>query len=240
MIWTDCYKGITIEFDETKHQLFVNGERNPFNVTGITGIVDKSAALIPWAVRLAGDYLKAIEGRHITSEDIDEACRQHRIKKESGGTEGTMVHEFAEQHSLGLNPELPENEKARNGVLAFLRWLEKSEMEIINPEQVIYSKLYGYWGVADAEARKGNKLYLIDYKTSKAIYSTMRYQVAAYRRALIEMKKKKYDGSWILRFDKITAEFEPFFIDKDESEKDFKAFLAAFSLRKRELQLNGR
>ena len=45
------YKNITIEFDKEKHRFSMDG-RPIISVTSITSIVDKSSALISWAVRL--------------------------------------------------------------------------------------------------------------------------------------------------------------------------------------------
>lgn len=240
-----AYKNIRLEFDEQKHQLFVNGERNYFNVTGITGVIDKSGPLMYWAVKLATNYLrdkwllsKENETQVITENDFFEAEKQHRLFKEKAGNIGDLVHEFAEQFSLGLKPEIPEQENAKNGALAFLKWFDQAEMKVKNPEQIVYSKKYGYWGIADAEATKGKKLYLLDYKTSKGIYNPMRYQVSAYLKAAEEMYKREYEGYWILRFDKETGNFEPLFVDMKEMEKDFSAFLGALEIKKREKELD--
>ena len=63
----------------------------------------------------------------------------------------------------------------------------------------------------------------------------MRYQVAGYRGAKEEMTKKKYKVSWIIQFGKDTGEFKAVRID--DHKKDFKAFLAALTIKRREMEL---
>lgn len=237
------YKDLKCEFDDAKHQLFVNGERNPFNITGVTGLLDKSQPLIYWAVGLTRDFLNDVlsRGETITAEHISQAVQQHRAVKEKTASIGDMVHEYAELFSLGLKPELPEDERAKNGVLAFLRWLGDSKIKIKNPEQILLSKKYGYWGIADSDGTKGKELYNVEYKTSKGIYSDHRYQAAAQLKAKEEMTRKKYKGSYLLHFNKETGEFASIFIDEKETKKDFKAFLGLFAAKKRETELkNGK
>jgi len=96
----------------------------------------------------------------------------------------------------------------------------------------MYSKKYKYAGIMDAEAIIKKKLCVIDFKTSKAIYPEMRFQVSAYQAAVEEESGKEYQGNkWLARFDKETGEFEVH--EFAEQDKDFKAFLATLDLRRR-------
>ena len=66
-------------------------------------------------------------------------------------------------------------------------------------------------GTLDFVGDYKNRLYVIDWKTSKAFYPEMPYQVAAYRSAV----QKKVEGCGILRLDK---EFGmPYFKDTSKS-----------------------
>ena len=236
-----AYKDLSVDFNEEKHQLFVKGEKNPWNVTGITKVIDKSPQLIWWAVGITKAYLLEMVslGKTITAEDIVAAGNKHREEKEKAATIGDIIHEFAEQFSLGLKPEIPTDEKAKNGVLAFLRWIDQEKIEIKNPEEIVLSKKYGFWGIKDSDGFKGVKgsirknRYVIDYKTSKAIYPEMRLQASAYLFASQEMNKVKYAGYWIVKFGKEDGAFETLYVSLKEAKKDFKAFLAAFELKKR-------
>ena len=119
-----------------------------------------------------------------------------------------------------------------------MKWMDESGIKISNPEEIVYSKKHGYWGIKDSDGKKGKNRFVLDYKTSKGIYSPMRYQVSAYLFGSEEMNKYKYDGYWILRFDKETGNFEPLFVDRKEAKEDFEAFLGAFAVKRREKELN--
>jgi len=230
-----AYKGLEISFDEAKHQLFVNGERNPWNITGITGIIDKSGVLMGWQERITREYLlnELIAGRVVNETEIKTATSLHRTEKTKAGTVGDTIHEYAEQFSLGLKPEIPEEEKARNGVLAFLKWIDEEKIKVSNPEEVLLSKKYGFWGIKDSDGKRGKENFVIDYKTSKGIYPDFRLQTSAYLFASQEMLGKKYVGYWIVKFGKEDGNFEPLFVPIKEAKLDFEAFLAAFTLKKR-------
>ncbi len=237
------YKGITLEFEETRHRFtrIIGGIRTPVpGVTSITGLIDKSRILMGWQERITREDLIAELDKNlpITVEVIKRATSLHRTRKEAAATAGTMVHEFAEHFSLGLKPEMPENEQARNGCLAFLKWVESEKIKLSNPEQLVYSKKNDYAGIADSDGKRGQKLFLLDYKTSKGIYPEMRIQTSAYREALEEMKKIKYEGIWILRFDKESGDFEPVYIERKESKKDFEAFLGLLPAKRRLKELD--
>jgi len=236
------YGNVTLEFDEENHRLLVNGIRNPYNVTGITGVIDKSGPLVYWAVGLAKNHLlsRLSAGEAITEADVREACGKHQERKEEGANIGSIVHDFAEMFSLGLKPDLPEEEQARNGALAYLKWLDSEKIKVSNPEEILFSKKHGYWGVKDSDGKRGKESFVIDYKTSKSVYPEMHLQVSAYMFAAEEMHGRKYDGAWIVKFGKDDGNFEPVFIPRKESVKDFKAFLAAFTLKKRLLELNAK
>lgn len=101
------YNGeVEITFYPDSHRYRLTGEKSYLtSVTAITGIIDKSRVLIPWAVGLTGSflrqYLEEHQGEQMTSEElfpvIDEALRQHEIKKEQAADAGSQVHDIAQQ-----------------------------------------------------------------------------------------------------------------------------------------------
>ena len=105
MIIAKLYDG-TIElcFDENRHRFTINGNSVFPSVTGATGIIDKSRPLIYWAVGLAKDYLMGnlqvliddIKGDKIAAL-IEEAAKQHSIKKQAAADVGTQVHDWVER-----------------------------------------------------------------------------------------------------------------------------------------------
>jgi hypothetical protein len=89
----------------------------------------------------------------------------------------------------------------------------------------------------DAEGKMGKDDVIIDFKSSKALYSEYRYQLAAYWLAREEETKKKFEGGWIIKFGKDDGEFEATYIPRKEYEKDKEAFLAALTIKRRENEL---
>lgn len=97
----------------------------------------------------------------------------------------------------------------------------------------------GVAGICDWFALIDGKVSLPDWKTSKAIYSSYRYQTAAYARAIEEEVGIVVEDRWILRIDKQTGEFEDVRLPREEMQEDFDTFTAAVKLYRREQQLKG-
>lgn len=234
---------VELVFNEAKHYFTANGNLVFPSVTGATGVIDKSRPLIFWAVGLTKNYLMGnlqsliddTKGDKIAAL-IEEAGKQHSIKKQQAADVGTQIHTWAEAFIKAKSekewPEIPKEPQVANGVAAFLKWVDEYEVKFISSEKMIYSKKYKYAGIMDAEAIIKKKLCVIDFKSSKAVYPEMRFQVAAYQAAVEEETGKEYSGNkWLARFDKETGEFEAH--EFAEHDKDFKAFLAALDLRRR-------
>jgi hypothetical protein len=168
---------------------------------------------------------------------LTNARRAHQERKEEAAALGSQVHEFAEHFALGLKPELPEDERARNGALAFLRWLDEEKLKLSKPEEIIYSKKNRYWGIKDADGARKGKLFCLDYKTSSGIYPEMRAQAAAYLFGNAEMRKRDYDGYIIIHFDKETGQFSFLTVEKKEARKDFEFFLNLLAVKRREAEI---
>lgn len=101
------YKGeVEITFYPDSHRYKLAGERSYLtSVTAITGIIDKSRVLIPWAVGLTGaflrKYLEEAAANNFTKEElysvIDEALVQHTVKKEAAADIGSRTHDLAQK-----------------------------------------------------------------------------------------------------------------------------------------------
>lgn len=233
---TKPYRDITLEFDEEKHRFTIDG-REIVSVTSATSMVDKSGPLMAWAVKLFREFLvdKIQKGLVIDEETIYEGSKQHTIRKEEAKDIGTQIHEFINLYIEGKKPKIPEDEKVKNGVLAFMKWIDENKVKFLKSEEPIYSRKYDYAGILDIEAKINGKLAIVDIKSSNGIYNEMRYQVAAYRNAKEEMTKKKYDESWIIQLGKDTGEFKAYRLE--DHKKDLAAFLGALTIKRREMEL---
>ncbi len=198
---TILYGGtIEIKFVDSNHSYWIRNKTDDGEWTGwrrapgsttIIGIMDKSMALVPWAVKLAWRHLKAIlEERVINLYDLDEAKDLHRNRKETAATSGSLVHDWIENYTKGNNPPEPDQPAVLNGVNAFRQWLKENDITIIGSETLIYSKEHHYCGQADFIFYKGadiHNIYLGDYKTSNGLYAGVFLQTASYLRAIEEM-----------------------------------------------------
>ena len=245
-------KTVKIDFYPESHRYKLQGEQTYLiSCTACTGMIDKSRFLIPWAVGLAGQFLREhLEKSSVnqfTSEEllplIDEACRQHTIKKEEAASIGSQVHKFAEQFAKAKieSSEMPKiypdsDEKVINGINAFIDWITQHNVKFHASEKLVYSQRHGFVGIADAIAEVDGKEVLIDYKTGKRIYNEAYLQVSGYMLAF-EEEFSELDGAIILHFNKETGEFTAHHISYEEHLKNIPAFLACYELKKRDKEL---
>lgn len=204
------YSGsIEIKFygDGVRHSYFVNGKRAR-SVTGAYQILDKSKALIPWALGLASEHLEQFIGKPLTQEMIDEAEGRSQEVKTEASKIGTAAHEFCEQFVKGEKPEMPTDKNVLQAVNGWLEWVDKNKIKFTSAEKIVYSKKHKYIGTMDATARMNGKRgeVVIDYKVSNGLYAPVAYQTAAYQMADTEESKKEYQGRWALRLSKETEE----------------------------------
>jgi hypothetical protein len=246
---------VTLDFYPKSHWYKMAGERTYLvSVTGATGIIDKSRALIIWATRLAGDhmrqYLEENAGQKFTAEElypvIDEAIKQHELAKTKAGSIGDEVHDWAEQFAKfksGQSENCPEITKEMkpeviNGINAFIDWFNSNDVKFIDAERLLYSKKHVYAGFCDAIATVNGEKLLIDYKTGKAIYSEAHYQVSGYVLAYEEETGEKLAGAMILNFNKETGEMNDWQkIGREDLKIDGEVFLHCLGIKKREKEL---
>lgn len=279
----ELYKGkIVIDFYEGKHRYVIRGKQDPLtgkdycppSVTSITGVLDKPALII-WAVRLTIEFIdRAVRmGERITAAVLDQAKVQHKIKKQEAADVGTMVHAWIEayiDHILEKTPypEMPNDEKAVNGVSAFLKWVKEHNVKFLESESIIYSKKHDYVGKMDVRLKldwNGKKQVkkFADFKTNNwkenektgeqesRMYAEQRFQLAAYKNAWEEEKGEDGGGRLLIHINKDNGDFfvhdvetDKFGIapDPDAYAKDIAAFLGLIPAKRRlkELETYGK
>lgn len=246
--WGDHFRVTRIADDGTKHSLISS--------TRVTKRLDKSAPLIIWAVGLTCTHIRSniemSKSSSFTKDEIfslvSEASTKHTEAKESGGTVGGKIHDFAEAfaHSkvngtpypnlkdfVMENPE--ENRKVENGISSFLDWYNSNKIEFIKMENIVYyNSFYAgdtkegeivveFWGIQDLFARVNNVLTVVDYKTGKSIYTDQRYQLASYFTAYNKNPDNvdKAQQGLILNFNKETGDLVTGTFTPEEMELDF-------------------
>lgn len=226
-----------VKFDDERHIFYDPKGKTLISVTGATGVVDKSGALMGWAIKLMGLYLIQnwdIKKVKIESDKIlliDLAKKEYRKVKEAAADIGTEIHDWISHWIKDNKLEMPEDEKVVNGITAFLKFQKEHKIKWLESEIVVYSKKYHYAGILDAIGEMDGKLTLFDFKSSSGVYPEMYFQVAGYQIAREEETKKKFDNRVIVRFGKEDGEFEVVDLGKDGEDK--KAFLACLQLKKR-------
>ena len=169
--------------------------------TSITGQLDKSGPLTYWAAGATADYIieklnKFPNCDKETLFSIIEASRKNfRNVGKSAMDTGSRIHDAIEQYFKTGKEPLNPSDQVMSGFLAFLEWKDIHKVEPIHLEHTVYG--YDWAGTLDFYGLFDGKKYVIDWKSSKAIYDEMRYQVAGYRSASGDC-----EGCGILRLDK--------------------------------------
>lgn len=148
-----------------------DGKRVP-GVTTIIGVMDKPH-LVKWANNLG------LEG-------IDSTAYRDRL-----ADVGTLAHHLIECHWKGEEPQTDAYSAehiglASNAFLKYLAWEQDKTIEPILVEAQLVSEQYRYGGTIDFYGLVNGTPTIVDLKTSKAIYDTHLYQVAAYSQLLKE------------------------------------------------------
>jgi hypothetical protein len=79
-----------------------------------------------------------------------------------------------------------EIDKAENSLISYFEWEKSREIYPIENELPLVSEQYKYGGTIDCYCELDEELWLLDFKTGKAIYNEMLIQLAAYHQLLTE------------------------------------------------------
>jgi len=224
-----------------KHEYYDAKGKRLYGVTYYTGVIDKSAALLGWAVKMMGEYLlqeKANGNDIITEAIIEVAKREYRNVKKEAADIGKEIHAWISDKITGKNPEIPDNKRVVNGISAFLKFQKEHNVKWLESERLIFSKIHKYPGTVDAIGKIGKDLILFDFKSSKpsrvspdGIYPEHAIQTAGYQLAWEEETGKKIDYRIIIALDKETGDFR--FREFKDNAKDKKAFINCVNLKRR-------
>ena len=148
-----------------------DGVRVP-GVTTVLGILNKPA-LIHWAWDLG---TKGIDYKKYRDDKADI---------------GTLAHDMVMCHLKGEEVDTTgytekQIDLAETCFLKYLEWESQHKIEPVLLETPLVSEKYRYGGTMDNYCLLDGIPTLVDYKTSKAIYSEMFYQLGGYGNLLIE------------------------------------------------------
>lgn len=212
---------VVIDFYPTSHRyklISVDGKEIKAWIpspSSVVGKLDKSTPLISWAVNMFEERMleHMRDGAQFTRDDvlsmINLSKNAYNERKQEAADVGSVVHDYAEHNADDITQvegynELSERDRvlAQQGVAAFNEWKSVMSPSFIDREFRVYSKRHNFVGKCDGLVEIDGKLYIIDYKTSKGVYTSQVYQIAAYMKAYEEMTGKKVAGAKIVNFTK--------------------------------------
>lgn len=172
-----------------QHKPYFNkdGKRVP-GTTTISGILDKSRFLVPWANKLG---LQGIE----SSKYVDEKAKA-----------GTYAHALILHHLKNeAAPPDPkeftghEIEQAENSFLKYLEWEKRHVVEALLCEEPFVSEEHQFGGTIDFYGLVDHRLTLLDFKTSKDIYEEHWLQVGGGYGILLQENERPFEEVRILQ-----------------------------------------
>ena len=182
--------------------------------SGIVKYLDKSAPLMHWATRCFYEAMveSMRDGKNFSADDLlsmlEVAKKAYSERREEAANVGTTVHSYAQNHLTLKSVEETEGfaelneadqQRVRAGAAAFDSWYAQLKGESVASEFLVYSRKEGFTGRADDLVRKHDGLFLLDYKTSKGIYTDQIYQVTSYMKAREEeYPEERIDGAILL------------------------------------------
>ncbi len=202
-----------------------SGEKLYGVTTILSQAMGKSDALMGWAFK---------QGQAYERGEISSMYE----KRDKAADAGTLGHLFIENHIKGLpEPSLEGIEeavasKAEGCFLAFLKFEEAHKFEMVESEVSLVSEEYQYGGTIDIGAVLGG-LSIIDIKTSKGVYLSMKIQVAAYGNLWREnFPDRPTDGYHILQLGEDGSFTHHHYPDLSAEWEMFKSYLAVHKLLK--------
>ena len=177
---------MTLTYTDETHAYALDGRR-VVNVTSVLSGGLPKAALVNWAARMVAEYVateaEAVEAmRSMGWEPMVKALAAvPDQRRDEAAKRGTKFHDLAEIISGGDLVQVPP--AMADMARGFVAWLDRLQPEVILTETAVASRRYRYAGRFDMLAKVNGALWLLDVKTSRAVYGDTALQCAAYARA---------------------------------------------------------
>lgn len=225
--------------DSTHMYSWNDGPKVP-GVTSVMKMLDKSGPLVGWAKReTAACAVRNLDmlAQMVTNGGPESAIRWLKdipgYQRDKAADLGTSVHAIAEAIARGDDPAITELE--RPFIESYRRdFLERYQPTFKQVEFMVYSERHLYGGTADVACVIDGELWLLDYKTSKNVYSETALQLAALRNGDFLGRPgdpTKYAVPQARRFGVVHVRPEAAqLIEYRVTKEDFEAFLACRQL----------
>jgi hypothetical protein len=210
-----------------------NGEKIP-GVTTIIGRFKDSGALIQWA------YKQGREHEGLSRRGLPAPSRLYE-QVEQAALAGTIAHDLIEASILNHRYAPPSNassdvlKRASNAFEQYQRWAAQTHIRIVATEKSMVSELHRFGGTIDAIGQLDQKIVLLDWKSSNAVYGEYLIQLAAYALLLEECEPALTPkGFHILRIAKESADFTHYqFGEIDDAREAFLLMREMYDLDKK-------
>lgn len=223
----------------------VDEETSYPSVTTVLDVINKPA-LGPWYAKVEreallgalGDALKA--KKRVTRAKlialVEELAREKKAadrQKDRAANIGNQAHALVEneiRRRLGLTAKraaAPVSPEALACFESWTKWFAGTGLTPIAAEQTLWCHGCGFAGTADLIAEKNGKVYVLDWKTGKAIYDEAYLQNVAYQHAATYLGTKNVAGGAVVRLPKEGGAVEAVMTPKVVR---FETFRAALSL----------
>jgi len=188
-------------------------------VTTILGVLAKPQLII-WANRMG---LKGIDSTKYRDAMADIGTLAHKMITAHLKNEPCDTSEYSQEHI----------DKAETCLIKFWDWEKQHDLKGIIIETPLVSEVFGYGGMPDWYGLLDDIPELLDFKTSKAIYSEFFYQLAGYKQ-LVEEQGHPIERERILRIGRDEDEgFEERMMNSlDKQWQVFEHCLAIYNLLK--------
>src|SRR3984893_15193589 len=236
---------VRVRFDPGDHKYLVQDIRlgqcwspRP-SVTTILSILDKSKALVPWAVRCAQNKFHELidAGRIYTQPELESfgflIKDAHKEELDRAGRIGTQVHEWIQKYlearaGRGAFPLPPIDPQVRSCCSAARLWIRQADVRPFAIERLLFTRKHGVISTTHLPAALiiNQRTAICDWKSSNRLHDTYHLQLAAYRAMHAEMTGTFLDDRWLIRLDKEDSSFHPVCLPAGAADRDAKIFFA--------------
>ncbi len=270
-----AYDGTEITFFPNSHRYQRAGEKTYLlSPSSIVGVLDKSRALLAWNDGLIRKFFQEriseseSYDKGVLSLLVEEALTQRAVKLEEAQDVGSQIHDFAEHYAYlqvmgemlptreSIEQEIHYDEQVKQGKLAFLDFIKENQVEFVDVENFVYgyveaidgSKIF-YSGKFDVKMKIKGKRCLGDWKSSKGVYTSQKYQLGGYDLAETQRinylkalgkdtSELEYDSVVIIHIDKNTGMFTIHELSDDERTLCRETFKALTKVKETEKKLD--
>ena len=172
-----------IEFLDSRFYQHANGNFYP-SVTTILDAYPKSAAFFEWLKKQGEDADEVRDEAGRKGSNVHQLCEDF-----DGGVECNMLNEYGSAAYKQIEWAMFER---------YVEFREKFKYELVANEVHYISPVYGFAGTLDRVFKVGDKLVLVDIKTSNSLHNHFWLQMAAYKMLWDEVNEKKIDEIKVL------------------------------------------